>query len=147
MMKERDDLINENEKQNAIARGRQKVWLPERKRIKMLQAKIKKEERELPDKVYEIIGSTEAKYYGYSNLPFLKCWQKYRGERGPKFCRYVHGEIFECTRSQALATPEYRRHRILLFKNFAYDYDKKGNITGEHMECNLALIKENPDAR
>lgn len=133
-------MQNEKEKRNAIQRGKEKVWLPER-------MKIKKEERELPDKVYEIIGSTEARYYGYSNLPFIKCWQKYRGERGPKFCRYVHGEIFECTRSQALATPEYRRHRILLFKNFAYDYDKKGNITGEHMECNLALIKENPDAR
>ena len=49
-------MENEKEKRNAIQRGRQKVWLPERMKIKMLHNKIKKEERELPDKVYEIIG-------------------------------------------------------------------------------------------
>ena len=127
-------MTKEKEKQNAIARGKEKVWLPEK-------PVIRQPETELPDRVYEILGSTNLYFFGYTTLDFFTCWEKMYGDN-PKYYKFVDGKLVECTRRQALATTDYRKHRILIFGQLVKEWNFLGEVTGEHYDFFLSLIKK-----
>ena len=122
-----------------IERGKAKTWYPD-------NPVTKTEKTELPVKVYEILGSTDAFYFGYTTLDFFKCWEKMYGT-DPKYYKFVDGELVECTYRQALATTDYRNHRIFIFGELAKEFDAAGEVIDEHYDIFLSLIKKIPDAR
>lgn len=93
----------------------------------------------LPDRAYEIIGITGAGNFGRTTLLFFKEWEK-SGFENPVYLRYKNNKLEECTWQQALHTPEYRQHRILLFGEIDDVNNEDGDMMYEEVYPELAII-------
>ena len=94
----------------------------------------------LPDRAYEIIGLTGACSFGRTTLLFFKEWEK-SCFANPVYLRYKNNQLEECTWQQALHTPEYRKHRILLFGEIDDVSNEDGDMIYEEVYPELAIIK------
>ena len=71
------------------------------------------------EKLYEILGSLDAQYFGYTSIYDFIDWVRcYSG--GPAYLKFVKGKLTECTFKEALASSLYRRRRILIFGDFLF---------------------------
>ena len=95
----------------------------------------------LPDKAYEIIGMTGARNTGRATLDFFNEWEKSCFEN-PVYLRYRNHRLEPCTRQQALRTPEYRNHRILLFGAVETVTGEDGATHWEELRPALAIIEK-----
>ena len=93
----------------------------------------------LPDRAYEIIGMTGIGYFGHTTLLFFKAWEK-SGFDNPVYLRYKNNQLEECTWQQALHTPEYRNHRILLFGEISDVNNENGDMIYEEVCPELTII-------
>ena len=79
----------------------------------------------LNDKVFEILGYTEADYYGTEEINCLK--RKYDQENEfyeMKFYKYTEFELIECSFGKAISTLEYRQKNIFIFSQLEDDIRK-----------------------
>ena len=71
------------------------------------------------EKLYEILGSLDAQYFGYTSMydfiDWVRCYSS-----GPAWFKFVKGKLTECTFREALASSLYRRRRILIFGDFLF---------------------------
>ena len=71
------------------------------------------------EKLYEILGSLDAQYFGYTSIYDFIDWVRcYSG--GPAYLKFAKGKLTECTFKEALASSLYRRRRILIFGDFLF---------------------------
>ena len=96
----------------------------------------------LPDRAYEIIGQTGAVSFGRTTLLFFKEWEK-SSFKSPVYLRCKNNRLEECTWQQALCTPEYRQHRILLFGEIDDVNNENGDMIYEEVCPELAIIDRN----
>ena len=93
----------------------------------------------LPDRAYEIIGITGAGNFGRTTLHFIKALEK-SGIDNPVYLRFKNNKLEECTWQQALHTPEYRQHRILIFGEIDDVNNENGDMIYEEVYPELAII-------
>ena len=71
---------------------------------------------DLNDKVFEILGYTEADYYGTDEIDSLK--KRFDTENDlydMKFYQYTNLELVECSFGKAISTTEYKNDDIFIF--------------------------------
>ncbi|WP_313130959.1 hypothetical protein [Anaerocolumna sp.] len=71
---------------------------------------------DLNDKVFEILGYTEADYYGTEEIDSLK--SKFDNDNDlyeVKFYQYIDNELVECSFEKAISTLEYEEDNIFIF--------------------------------
>lgn len=77
---------------------------------------------DLCDKVFEILGYTEADYYGTEEIYTLKQRFDQNNELFEmKFYKYVDLELVECTFGVAISTSEYEEENIFVFSQLEGD--------------------------
>ncbi|ANS76969.1 hypothetical protein AWM70_22255 [Paenibacillus yonginensis] len=86
-----------------IERGRHKVG-------KSLMAHHIKEG--IPEKILEIVGATEAEYFGTTELSYF---ERDREINQFKFYRYENFELINCSYGAAVNTMEYLSEKIFIF--------------------------------
>ena len=69
----------------------------------------------------------------------FKAWEK-SGFDNPVYLRYKNNQLEECTWQQALHTPEYRNHRILLFGEISDVNNENGDMIYEEVCPELTII-------
>ena len=77
---------------------------------------------DLNDKVFEILGLTEADYYGTEEIDSLK--KRFDNENDiyeMKFYRYIDHELVECSFGKAISTSEYEEDDIFIFSQIEDD--------------------------
>lgn len=71
---------------------------------------------DLTDKCFEILGYTEADYYGTEEIQELKKkFDQANDLYEMKFYQYVDCELVECSFGKAISTPEYEKENIFIF--------------------------------
>lgn len=78
----------------------------------------------LDDKVFEILGYTEADYYGTEEIDSLK--SQFDNENDiyeMKFYQYINYELVECSFGRAVSTSIYEKNDIFIFSQI--DDDKR----------------------
>lgn len=95
--------------EEAIAFGKEKV--------RLWHHIIKMPEQEPPIKALEILGKTEANYFGYDTLDFFQNWEKAECG-GPQYYKYAYGKLVKCNCQQALASSVYCKYGIIIFSRF-----------------------------
>ena len=71
---------------------------------------------DLDDKVFEILGYTEADYYGTEEIVELKRRFDYENDHyDMKFYEYKNFELVESSFGKAVHTPEYQNDNIFIF--------------------------------
>ncbi|WP_195612697.1 hypothetical protein [[Clostridium] symbiosum] len=71
---------------------------------------------DLNEKVFEILGLTEADYFGTDEIQDIK--KKFDKENDiydMKFYSYISYELVECSFGKAVSTPEYEKDNIFIF--------------------------------
>lgn len=89
---------------------------------KVLNNPFMNELDDLNDKALEIIGYTEAIYYGTDAIQCVK--RKFDKENfiyDMKFYKYIERELVECSFGKAVSTPEYEQDNIFLFSQMEDD--------------------------
>lgn len=77
---------------------------------------------DLDDKVFEILGYTEADYYGAEEIESLK--SKFDNQNDLydiKFYQYIDNELVECDFGKAISTLEYEKDDIFIFSQIEDD--------------------------
>lgn len=79
----------------------------------------------LSDKVFEILGYTEADYYGTGEIDCIKrqCDQENEFYK-MKFYKYTELELVECSFGKAISTLEYKQENIFIFSQLEDDIRK-----------------------
>lgn len=77
---------------------------------------------DLNDKVFEILGYTEADYYGTEEINSLKSkFDKENDIYEMKFYQYIDRELVECSFAKAISTSEYEEDDIFIFSQIEDD--------------------------
>lgn len=92
--------------ENAIELGKEKV----------MSGYLSDQIDDLTDKCFEILGYTEADYYGTEEIQELKKnFDQESDSREIKFYQYIDCELVECSFGKAISTPEYEKENIFIF--------------------------------
>ena len=89
---------------------------------KVKKGYVKSQFNTLNDKVFEILGYTEADYYGTDEIDNLK--SKFDNENDiyeMKFYQYINRELTECSFGKAISTLEYEEDDIFIFSQLEDD--------------------------
>ena len=94
------------------------------------------------EKLYEILGSLDAQYFGYTSMYYFIDWVRcYSG--GPAYFKFLKGQLTECTFKEVLASSLYRRRRILIFGDFLFGtLDGSACITNVCYNFYVVLVKK-----
>lgn len=77
---------------------------------------------DLNDKAFEILGYTQAEYYGTDEISYLKTqFDKENVLYEMKFYQYIERELVECSFGKAVSTVEYEKNDIFLFSQIEDD--------------------------
>lgn len=89
---------------------------------KVRKGYVKDQINDLNDKVFEILGYTEADYYGTEEIDSLK--NRFDQENDiyvMKFYQYIDLELVECSFGKAISTLEYKENDIFIFSQIEDD--------------------------
>ena len=68
---------------------------------------------ENPERIYEILGFTNAKFFGWNTIRRIRHFE-YHGQTHGYF-QYVCHKLVKCSFKQALITPDYKNYGIFIF--------------------------------
>lgn len=89
---------------------------------KVIRGLMNKHLDDLDNMTFEILGSTEADYYGTTTIKDMK--KKFDSENeifDLKFYKYIDFQLKECSFIDALRTPEYNNDDIFIFSQAPED--------------------------
>lgn len=88
---------------------------------KVRKGYVSEQFNDLNDKIFEILGYTEADYYGTDEIDSLKSrFDEENDMYEIKFYQYIDRELVECSFGKAISTPEYEED-IFIFSQLEDD--------------------------
>ena len=81
---------------------------------------------DLNDKIFEILGSTNADYYGMDKIDTIKA--KFDNENNIYnilFYKCINNNLVECSYEEAIDTAEYKENNIFIFSQIEDDEKKE----------------------
>lgn len=66
-----------------------------------------------PERIYEILGYTNAEFFGWNTIRRIRSFE-YKGQHHAYY-QYVCHKLVKCSFKQALVTPDYKNYGIFIF--------------------------------
>lgn len=93
---------------------------------KVRQGYVKEQFNSLNDRIFEILGNSDADYYGMDTIDNIKA--KFDDENDiyeMLFYKYINNKLVECSYEEAINTSQYKENNIFIFSQIEDDTRKE----------------------